>query len=86
MYRGDVYFEPVRPNIVLNVFQYLRQSNHFYHDILIDTSQFSDDLLTFKDNPDNSMTPEINELEEQENSLNECRVGANETALISDIK
>ena len=29
------------------------------------------------------MIPEINELEEQENPLDECRVGANETALIS---
>ena len=48
---------------------------------MIDTSQFSDDVLTFKDNPDNSMTPEINE--EQENPLDKCRVGANETALIS---
>ena len=83
MYRGHVYFEPVRPNVVLNVLQYLKQNNHFYHNIVIDASQFSGDLLSFQDNADDTTTPEINELEEQENPLDECRVGANETALIS---
>ena len=39
MYRGHVYFDPVRPNVVLNALQYLKQNNHFYHDIVNYTSQ-----------------------------------------------
>ena len=67
---------------VKEVLRYLKQNNHFYQDIVIDEAQISSELLCLQD--ENNDTPtEVDELEEQENPLDECRVGANETALIS---
>ena len=84
MYRGHVYFEPVRPDVVRNVLQYLKQNNYFYHDIVIDTTHMSEELLSLQDPQDNSApTDETDNLEEQDNPLDNCSVGANEIALIS---
>ena len=33
-YRGHVYFENVRPLLIQNLFLFLKENNHLYHDIL----------------------------------------------------
>ena len=74
MYRGHVYFESVRPDLVKQVLYYLKRNNHLYEDIIIDEAHIS--AVVFR-----RMIHD--QLEEQENPLDDCRVGANETALIS---
>ena len=67
-----------------NVLQYLKQNNYFYHDIVIDTTHMSEELLSLQDPQDNSApTAETDNIEEQDNPLDNCSVGVNETALIS---
>ena len=82
MYSGHVYFETVRPDVVKEVLHYLKQNNDFYQDIVIDKAQISSEMLCLQDDQTDILT-EVDELEEQENPLDECRVGENETALIS---
>ena len=31
-YRGHVYFEPVRPRLILRILQFLKKNNPLYHD------------------------------------------------------
>ena len=58
-FRGHVLFEPVRPNFVLRVLEYLKQNNPLYHDIEINISSIPNNLKVFQDNV------EKNELVEQ---------------------
>ena len=37
-YRGHVYFEPVRPEIVQRVLEYLKENDHLYCNIEINTA------------------------------------------------
>ena len=84
MYRGHVYFEAVRPDVVKVVLHYLKQNKYVYQDIVIDEAQISSEMLCLQDDQTDTLT-EVDELEEQENPLDECSVGANETALISAV-
>ena len=91
MYTGHVIFEPVRPEKVELLLEYLKVNNHFYKDIVIDTDNIDPDFLSFGDNEDLEAEDENydrnrNELlEEVENPLNKHCIGANETALISTV-
>ena len=43
-YRGHVYFEPVRPNLIFKILQFLKKHNPVYHDIDINLSNIPDCL------------------------------------------
>ena len=49
IYRGIVLFENVRPDVVRDALQYLRNSNPFYSDILIRIDNISTELLSLSD-------------------------------------
>ena len=86
VYRGHVVFEAVRPDVVINVLEYLRIANHLYQDIIIDETQITEELLCLDNEEEHPIILENdNLLEETENIQDENRVGANETALISTI-
>ena len=86
IYRGHVFFEAVRPDVILTVLQYLKLSNFLYEDITIDESQISNNLLFLEDEEEMPLLIENeNQQEDSENPLDETRLGANETALISTI-
>ena len=49
-FRGHVYFEPVRPNMVIyQVLAYLKSHHKFYEDISIAKGLSSKDMLRFSD-------------------------------------
>ena len=48
-YRGHVYFEPVRPNIIYQALTYLKLHNKFYKDIFIAKSLSSEGMFKFSD-------------------------------------
>ena len=87
IYNGHVLFEPVRPDAIRRVLQYLKVNNPFYHDIVIDTDNIDPNLLSFQNDDADETNIEVAAtlLEERENPLNEHRVAANETALINNI-
>ena len=86
IYRGHVFFEAVRPDVVLTVLQYLKLLNFLYEDITIDESQIPNNLLSLEDEEEMPLLIENdNQQEDSENPLDETRLGANETALISTI-
>ena len=87
MYRGHVFFEAVRPDVVLNVLQYLKLSNVLYEDITLDESQILTNLISLEYEEEIPVIVESNnEQEDSENPLDETRLGgANETVLISTI-
>ena len=82
IYRGHVYFEAVRSDVAKEVLHYLKRSSKFYQDILIDEEQISGELLSLEDDQNDTPTA-VNDHEEQENTLDDCMVGANKTDLIS---
>ena len=88
IYNGHVLFEPVRPMVVRQVLEYLKLNNPLYADIVIDTNNIDPSLLSF-DNDENAESINVEDssslLEDEENPLNEHRISANETALISNI-
>ena len=47
-YRGHVYFESVRPDIILRLLQYLKLNNSLYHDIEIDVKNIRGFLVEDK--------------------------------------
>ena len=75
MCRGHVYFEAVWPDVVKEVLCYLQQNNPLYQDIVIDVTPIPSELLSLQDDQSNTPT-EIHNLEEHENQLDDCRVGA----------
>ena len=44
-YSGHVYFEPVRPRLILRILQFFKKSNTLYHDIDINLSNIPDCLV-----------------------------------------
>ena len=47
-YRGHVYFESVRPDIIFRLLQYLKLNNSLYHDIEIDVKNIPSFLIEDK--------------------------------------
>ena len=82
IYRGHVYFESVPQDVVKEGLHYLKQNNNLYQDIIIEEAQISGEFLCLQYDQSSTCT-EIDELKEQGNPIDDCRVGANETALIS---
>ena len=91
MYHGHVYFEPIRPQCVINLLSYLKINNPLYNDVSIDMNQISQELLSFNENPSsNSENTSIDstimgELEEEENPQDVYRTASNETIMSSKI-
>ena len=86
-YSGHVLFEPVRPDVVKLVLDYLKQNNFLYNNIVINIDNMPVDLLCLDEIPvvREVDIPEETELEEDENPLDQYRVSANESTLIPTI-
>ena len=73
MYNGHVLFEPVRPDKIRRILEYLKENNPFYHDIEIDVSNIDSNLLSFEE--DDVTDEDLNAaevlLEEREDPLRE---------------
>ena len=91
IYRGHVFFEPVRPDIVQRVLEYLKENNPLYSDVTINTEGIPPELLSFENIP---LTVDAHEEipiyvegppEEVENPLDELRIGSNESVLTPKI-
>ena len=78
------FFEAVRPDVIVSVLDYLKEYNPLYNDITID-SNYSHVNLSHEDveNNENDYQSDFSQLEETEDPLDEHRVGANESSLIS---
>ena len=83
IYRGHVFFEPVRPDIVQRVLEYLKENNPLYSDATINTEGIPPELLSFENIP---LTVDAHEEipiyvegppEEVENPLDELGIGSN---------
>ena len=89
-YRGHVFFEPVRPDIVQRVLEYLKENNQLYSDVTINTEGIPPELLSFENIP---LTVDAHEEipiyvegpPEVENPLDELRIGSNESVLTPKI-
>ena len=46
-YRGHVYFEPVRPNVIYQTLSYLKTHKKFYKDIPISEGLSSKEMINF---------------------------------------
>ena len=84
-------FEPVRPDVVKETLNYLKQNNSLYSDIEINIGNIPLDLrlldeipIVREDSPD-SHPDQSNDLEEIDNPLDQYRLGANDIALIPTI-
>ena len=94
-YRGQVYFEPVRPESIFAALNYLKNNNKFYEDISVSYDLSSNEILnavdasfayeqTCNNHPDTQIENKLN-FELLDDPLNLHRVAANETTLISEI-
>ena len=92
-FRGHVYFQAVRPRIVIEALNWLVANNPLYKNIQINFGNIRSDLTTLNcsaiDQEDESSQSQINavkevfedDAEEQDDPLNEHRSAANETCL-----
>ena len=97
MYRGNVHFEPARPQLISDLLHYLKENNQFYSNVAIDVNQISNELLQFDYETDTSISNDSNvvetdetsqnyrleETEEDENPLDVHRTASNETIMMS---
>ena len=87
-YRGHVLFQPVRPHVVKEALNYLKQNNALYNDIQTDINNIPVDLLSLEEIPivlEDGPVDKSNDLEEIDNPLDQYRLGANDSALIPTI-
>ena len=93
-YRGHFYFEAVSPEAVRSALQFLKLNNPLYHDILIDISQIPENLLSLAEPVDIPIELELendipenrgNIPEDVDNPLDNDRLGATETMLLSNV-
>ena len=91
-FKGHVYFQAVRPQLVENALNWLIQNNPLYKNVTTDMSNIDERLKTLQqgdtstDTTDTSVTlppNEDNEIEENDDPLNTHRQATNETCLQS---
>ncbi len=90
-FRGHVYFQAVRPQLVENALNWLMQNNPLYNNITTDMSNISEDLKTLQydastdanTSSENLPTNEDDALEENDDPLNTHQQATNETCLQS---
>lgn len=92
MYSGHVYFEPVRPQILNDVLNYLQLNNVLYRNTVINMDRLPLELIHFDENAQQiTVTNEVSEStvecpeEEDENPLGQFRIAADETVMTSKI-
>ena len=87
-YRGHVYFEPVRPDIVLRLQQFCKANNDLYKDVIIVPTHIPTALFDSLENK-NAELADVDSakesLELEESHLDRYRIVSNETSLISNI-
>ena len=87
-YRGHVFFKPVQSSMIYEALKYLRTHNMFYEDIAISLGLTSNDILDYSKiyaTRRNSVTSEVENVEEAEDPGNLYLKGTNETSLMSDL-
>ena len=90
-FRGHVYFQAVRPEVVENALNWLVQNNPLYSKIITDMSNIDESLTSLQQNDTTTDTNrslrvlpiEDNEVEENDDPLNTYRQATNETCLQS---
>ena len=84
-YRGHVFFESVRPDLVYQALIFLKENNVLYSDIIIDLDNAQNDLLSLSDNESDQELENLDTLEEEENPLNLHRFNFQETVFVPTI-
>ena len=85
-YRGHVYFETVRPELICQALMYLKQNNSLYCDIGIALENIPNDLLSLSENSDNHQEfDKANTLEEDENPLDLHRFNSQKTMFVPNM-
>ena len=90
-FRGHVYFQAVRPELVENALNWLVRNNPLYSNIITDMSNIDESLKTLQHDDTSTDTNrsvkilpiEDNEVEENDDPLNTHRQATNETCLQS---
>ena len=90
-YKNSVFYEAIRPDIVIDFLQYLKQENDLYNDVVINPDNISNELtsegLSTSDNNDDDSDVDFtvnSENDEIEDPLNQSRLANSETALINE--
>ena len=90
-FRGHVYFQAVRPQLVENALNWLLENNPLYRNVITDMSNIDENLKTLQQNDtstDNGKSAKLtanedDEIEENDDPLNTHRQATNETCLQS---
>ena len=84
-YRGHVYFESVRPELIHQVLTYLKENNALYSDISINLGNIPNNLLSLSDDESDQESENIDTLEEVQNPQNLYRFNFQETLFITNV-
>ena len=84
-YRGHVYFEAVRPEIIYQALLYLKQRNSLCHDIDIALDNIPRNLFLLTDNTNDQESDSSNLLEEGDNPLDLRWFNSQETMFIPNV-
>ena len=96
-FKSNVYFEAVRPEFIREILLYLKENNTLYSDIEINVENIPENWVsTINNNDDNvdidfineSSVPKVkaeNENEEENNPLDDFRLGTSETAYVPEL-
>lgn len=49
-FKGHVYFQAIRPEVILHALNWLRMNNSLYHDVGVDLANIDSSLTTFQPN------------------------------------
>ena len=81
-YRGHVYFEAVRPELLNQTLMYLKENNPLYSDVSVDIGNIPDNLLSFTNDDIPGLSGTVEDSEEIENSLDVHRFNFQETLFV----
>ena len=84
-YKGYIYFEPVRPNVIYQGLNYLRTHNKFYEDISISEGFSSKEMINFSGIDKHQDISESIHIKYFKIFPSMYRTGSNETTLVSQI-
>ena len=84
-YRGHVYFESVRPELIHQALTYLKENNALYSDISINLGNMPNNLLSLSDDDSDQESENIDTLEEVGSPLNLHRFNFQETLFIPNL-
>ena len=84
-YRGHVYFESVRPELIHLALTYLKENNALYSDISIKLGNIPNNLLSLSDDDSDQESENIDTLEEVQNPQNLHRFNFQETLFITNV-